>query len=168
MLNKPDRIRTEHANILYNYINAVIPLINDRLLKGYKVKKDGSLFKQDRQDLRKILEENKTHKDIRAFINSGEYSTYLHFDINYPTGNFGCAYLKEDFFLYSNPYNKIFDEYTDKPFQPRDPAFPVTEHETINDIYNKVQVMDKERTDLKNKIDALCKDKRLFFDGYYK
>ena len=84
-MNKERRRNRLHAtNTLNGYLNKVVPLIHERLAKGYKITQDGGLFKKDRVDIGKILGENKPIKTIRAYLDSSYASTtWLVIDIHY-------------------------------------------------------------------------------------
>ena len=82
------------------FINKVVPLLIDRLNAGFKQKDDCSFYKVDQMALNKIIEAPNGSR-IRASVKANSYSIWLWCDINYPTGNYGCAYLKTDWYLFN-------------------------------------------------------------------
>ena len=98
------RNRLNATNTLNGYLNKVVPLIHERLAKGYKLKQDGNLFKKDKTDVDKILNENKPINTIRAYLNPLANTTWLVTDIHYHEEK-DChyvVYIKDDVFLFRN------------------------------------------------------------------
>jgi hypothetical protein len=112
-MKKPNKQRTLAANELATYINKVIPLINKRLTKGYKLKKDGSLFKKDYNDINDILNKNKTGLKTGGYLSNFVSSTFLRMHTNYkpnPAGDaFHVEYIVESIYLFSigTPFRPI-------------------------------------------------------------
>ena len=92
------------TNTLNEYMNEVVPLIKERLSKGYKLKDDGSLYKKDKVDIDRILDENRPINTIRAYINSSEWTNWLVVDIHYheEKDSHYVVYLKDSHFLFGN------------------------------------------------------------------
>ena len=135
--------RINNTNILNKYLNKTMIKINNRLEKGYNLKKNGSLYEKDHKDIYNIINKNKP-KNIRCFINSTKYSSWLQTDIYYSSqSDYDPAmqhttYIKQDLYL--------FDTSTD--FKSNNHKFKTKTNKQIQTALNK-------KIKLQNKIENL-------------
>ena len=110
--NQTQLDRIHNTNKLNAYLNRMIPLINNRLEKGYKLKNDGSLYETDKKDIYEILNKNKPVK-IQTWINSTLFRTDLqakiHYSERYNDGSESCytIYIQQSLFLFGTNHSKI-------------------------------------------------------------
>jgi hypothetical protein len=48
--------RAESMNRVSEYVNTIVPVIQERLVQGFKLKVDGTLYQKDKDDLQAILD----------------------------------------------------------------------------------------------------------------
>lgn len=100
----PEAVKARNA--LNAFIRDVAPALRERLEQGFTRKADNSLFKKDKDALRAIIqdaEDRHGNSRIRAYIDDKyKHGVHLDADINFPTGDHGCEYIKESIYLWSN------------------------------------------------------------------
>lgn len=78
---------------------AVAPLVNKYFEENpVKRKSDGTLFKKQSDDIKKIINANNPDK-LQAFVSCSEYSPSITFKTSYKTGDYGCDYVEEYFYI---------------------------------------------------------------------
>jgi len=118
---KNDTAYVEARNELVVYVNKVVPLLIERLAKGYKIKASGDeLFKKEANELKEIIEFNKSSR-ISAFFRVSEQSIYLSVrtcslvDWNDKNGVMGSRYITKEIYLASPISNHLNDSF--KPLE---------------------------------------------------
>ena len=148
--------RTKATNQLNKYINKTIPLIMEVLKDGIELKKDGTLFKKQKDKIDDIIGYDVRPKNIRCYIDSSIHSAWLKIDIRFENNSdkkfYSSSYIKDHVYLWTNKSEwdsfkndwiitetKISDSFKKRPIK------------TINQVNNVIKKTDK----LKNKISLL-------------
>jgi hypothetical protein len=117
-------------NTLNKWINKVVPLLNAELLKGYKLNDGFVLSKKDKPRFDDLMETT----PFRARLTFNNYCVAVECDITYKTGESGCGYYKELFYLYN-----VTDE-----------RFETVETKKVNWTVTQIDNIDKKINKLKN------------------
>tara|TARA_Y100000401_G_scaffold73078_1_gene59085 strand:- start:972 stop:1460 length:489 start_codon:yes stop_codon:yes gene_type:complete len=152
--------KIEAVNNLHKYINKKVPQIMNILKEGYKVKSNGELFKKYEDKIYNIIYKNKPN-NIRCFILNTKYSSLLKINISYKTGEFSNTYVKDYVYLFTNDTkwcdvkndfiiteSKLSKSFNNRPIKTIKQV--ETQLEKINKINNKIELLNKEISDLKS------------------
>ena len=149
--------RIKNTNILNKYINKTMIKINKRLEKGYNLKKDGSLYEKDHKDIYNIINKNKP-RNIRCFINSNKYSSWLQTDIYYSSKSdydhsmMHTTYIKQDLYLFD----------TEKEFKSNNHKFKTKTNKQIQTALSKKIKLQNKIENLQSELSKLQSENRNF------
>lgn len=142
--------RVDAINTMRKYINKTVPQLVEILEAGFTRKNDGSLFKKDMERLQKVY--HNEPKNMRAWLDTGDYSICMRFDINYMNqeGGSGCFYIKEFVYLWNIQEDKA---YTYTPLEKITVKQYVKAQELIRSNEEKIEELQTVNRRLKNKLD---------------
>jgi hypothetical protein len=143
--------RIEAQNQLATFINKVVPLLQSYLLtSGFKIKVSGQFYEKNDKEIRAILDTClQSSSRLRAYIECSYGNIKLNADINYSTGDHGCAYIKEYPYLYDCGKSSLCD------FKPRKTDYSVQAYE---DGLRRIKELEQEIDFLKDDISSVKRD----------
>lgn len=141
--------RVECVNRVHNYINVVVPLLQEELKKGFKIKNNNcAFFAKDEDRFNKIL---KSIPIFRAYIKITKYDVSLFVDDNYMSslpdknGVSGWTYYQKYVYLFDCQNNKPYD------FQP---LKLITEDEILQSE-KKLEALENQKRDIEHQISEI-------------
>ncbi len=101
-------------NLLASYSDEIMPLVRERLLKGFKVKNCGGLFARDKTEIDSIINVYRNNTFSQNFrihqvmlTNSGS-NISINVKGSYRTGEFSCNYIDHNFYI-AETDGQVFD-----------------------------------------------------------
>jgi hypothetical protein len=150
--------RTECMNRVSKYVNAVVPVLQERLIKGFTLKVDGTMYQKDKDDIQAILAdhkdvagyEGKRRRDI-GYVSCDEYGVRLEAKDSYPVkyhggdGGFTCEYYQDTVYLWNNQSNKPY------AFEQREKV----EEDEMRSAETRLSVIEKQVSELSSESSSL-------------
>jgi hypothetical protein len=103
--------KAEAVNELHSYLNRVLPLIAERLQKGFKLKTDNTFFAKDKTDLDEILKTDKPKK-CWIYLECAYGTVRFSAKTNYMVSDCSCNYVERFGSLFNKELNQKIELYT--------------------------------------------------------
>jgi hypothetical protein len=120
--------RAESMNRVHTFVNNMVPLVQERLEQGFKLRVSGTMYQKDKDDVDAIVEAYKSsfprnslgHQSMRAYVRCDDYNITLEADDNYPvefhddgSRGYTCEYYKVTAYLW-DVKEGVVEEYAER------------------------------------------------------
>jgi septation ring formation regulator EzrA len=144
------RNQVNAVNALHSELNKIVPILLQRLQKGYKEKMNGQFYEKDKIEIDAII-----RSIFRIYISNKTYSMILRADTHYSDSENSCKYYARDVYLKDNGNNTFY------PFEPLKADYQVSD---ILLAKNNIGILEEKKKDIENEIDEVRKPYFMFFE----
>jgi hypothetical protein len=114
--------RTECMNRVSKYVNTIAPILQERLVIGFSLKVDGTMYQKDKDVIQAIIDVyadllgyDGNRRTASGYVVCDEYGVRLEAKDSYPvkyhsdgSGGYTCEYYQDTVYLWNNQSNEAY------------------------------------------------------------